>query len=312
MLLTIVRRLGALVLTLLIASFVVYAALSLAPGDPLQTLSGGRPLSPAAKAALAAQYHLDEPFFERYVLWLWDVLHGDLGRSTVFHQDVWVLLKPRIATTLWLLVYAALLTLAVGVGLGLVAGLRGGFVRSAVTVTTAVAMAVPAFVAAVLLSVAFSVELGWFPVSGAGSGFADRIEHLTLPAIALALAGAAYVARLTRAAVAAEYGRDHVRTAVARGLPMPLVVRRHVLRNAAVPITTVAGITIASLIAGTVVVEQAFQLDGLGSFLVRAVDGRDFAVVQAITLLLVAAFVVVNTVVDSLYGILDPRLRGRA
>jgi peptide/nickel transport system permease protein len=311
MVLTIAKRLGAMVLTLLIASFVIYAALSLAPGSEIQTLTGGRPLSPEAKAALAAQYHLDDPFFQRYFLWLSDVLHGDLGRSTIFQQDVWVLLKPRIATTLWLLIYAAVLTLAVGVGLGVLAGLRGGLVRSTVTVSTAIAMAIPAFVAAVLLSILFSVELGWFPVSGAGSGFADRIQHLTLPAVALAMAGAAYVARLTRAAVAAEYGRDHVRTAVARGVPMPLVVRRHVLRNAAIPISTVAGITIASLIAGTVVVEQAFQLDGLGSFLVKAVDGRDFAVVQAITLLLVAAFVVVNTVVDSLYGVLDPRLRGR-
>ena len=133
--------------------------------------------------------------------------------------------------------------------------------------------------------------------------------HLTMPAAALALAGTAYVARLTRTAATEELAREHVDTARSRGIPEPLVVRRHVLRNAMIPITTVSGLTIAGLIAGSVVVENAFALNGLGSYLVSSVEQKDFPVVQAIALLLVAAFVVINTIVDILYAVIDPRIR---
>jgi peptide/nickel transport system permease protein len=155
----------------------------------------------------------------------------------------------------------------------------------------------------------FTLGLHWFPAIGAGSGFTDRLWHMTMPSIALALAGTAYVARLTRAASAEELAREHVDTARSRGIPEPLVVQRHVLRNALIPVTTVAGLTVAGLIAGSVVVENAFAINGLGSYLVTSVQAKDFQVVQAIVLLLVAAFVVVNTVVDMLYGLLDPRVR---
>jgi len=155
----------------------------------------------------------------------------------------------------------------------------------------------------------FTLTLHWFPAIGAGSGFTDRLWHLTMPAVALALAGTAYVARLTRSATNEELGREHVDTARGRGVPEPLIIRRHVLRNALIPITTVAGLTVAGLIAGSVVVENAFALNGLGSYLVTSVEQKDFPVVQAIALLLVAAFVVVNTIVDALYGLIDPRVR---
>jgi peptide/nickel transport system permease protein len=154
----------------------------------------------------------------------------------------------------------------------------------------------------------FAVNLGWFPALGAGEGVLDRLWHLTLPAIALALSALAIVARVTRVSVREELGREHVQTAVSRGLPRHLVVRRHVLRNAAIPITTVTGITIASLIALSAVVERAFSLNGLGSALVIAAASKDFAVVQGISLVLVTAFVVTNTIVDFLYALLDPRV----
>jgi len=153
------------------------------------------------------------------------------------------------------------------------------------------------------------VNLGWFPVFGAGSGFAGRLWHLTLPAIALAFAWVAYVAQITKASVREELSKEHVETARSRGIPAPLIVRRHVFRNALIPITTVAGLTVAGLIAGAVVVEQAFGLNGMGSFLVQAAGQKDFAVVQAIALLLVATFVIANAVVDLVNGLLDPRLR---
>jgi peptide/nickel transport system permease protein len=152
------------------------------------------------------------------------------------------------------------------------------------------------------------VELHWFPALGNGTGFLSDVQHLTLPAIALAISSLAIVARVTRAAVREEADREHVQTAISRGIPARLILRRHILRNAAIPITTITGITIASLIAVDAVVETAFSLNGLGAFLVKAAEDKDLAVVQGISLVLVTAFVVVNMLVDILYAVLDPRV----
>jgi peptide/nickel transport system permease protein len=152
------------------------------------------------------------------------------------------------------------------------------------------------------------VNLGWFPALSEGDGFFDQIQHLTLPAIALAFSAVALVARVTRTAVREELRREHVQTAISRGIPTSLVVRRHVLRNAAIPITTVVGITIASLFAASAIVERAFSLNGIGAYLIQAAASKDMAVVQGITLVIVTVFVVINTIVDVLYAVLDPRV----
>ena len=154
----------------------------------------------------------------------------------------------------------------------------------------------------------FAVTLNWFPVFGSGSGGLDRLYHLVLPALALSFGSAGYLTRITRASVEEERRREHVQTAVARALPGAVVIRRHILRNALIPITTVLGLTIASLIAGAVVVENVFAIDGLGSLLVKAILQRDFAVVQAVVLVLVFGFVIINAVVDVLYTVIDPRI----
>jgi peptide/nickel transport system permease protein len=303
------RRAGMLVAALLVSSFVVFASLDLAPGDPLSTLSGGRTLPPEAVAQLRAQYHLDDPFLSRYVHWLGNVvLHGDLGTSIAFRESVTTVIGARIGTTIDLVLYAALLIVVFGVGLGVASGLRKGLLDSSIIVLTTIFAAVPSFVAAIVLLSVFSVNLGWFPALGGGDGGFDTIKHLTLPAIALALSAMAIVVRVTRVAVRTEMGREHVQTAISRGIPYPQVVRRHVLRNAAIPVTTVVGITITSLIALSAVVERAFSLDGLGAALVQAALSKDFAVVQGIALVFVAAFVVANAIVDLLYAVLDPRV----
>jgi peptide/nickel transport system permease protein len=297
-----------LVLTLFVASFAIYASLSIAPGNPLSVLTGGRTLPPQATAALRARYHLDEPLPAQYWHWLTSALHGDLGNSIALRESVNTLIGQRAGVTLELVLYAAVLIVLLGIGSGIAAGLRRGAIDTSVIAGTTVFAAIPSFVAAVVLITVFAVKLGWFPALGAGSGVIDRLWHLTLPAIALALSALAIVARVTRVSVREELGREHVQTAVSRGLPRHLVVRRHVLRNAAIPITTVTGITIASLIALSAVVERAFSLNGLGSALVSAAASKDFAVVQGISLVLVAAFVITNTIVDFLYALLDPRV----
>ncbi|MFL5818911.1 MAG: ABC transporter permease [Conexibacter sp.] len=303
------RRLAMLVVTLLVASFAIFAALELVPGSPIATLSGGRTLPPESIAVLNERFNLDEPFLARYWDWLTGALHGDLGISIAKRQDVSSLIGERIGTTAMLVLMAALIIVIVGIALGVIGALRPGFIDTGVLVSTTIGVAVPSFVAAIVLIAIFAVNLGWFPAFGSGSGFGDRIWHLTLPSIALAASSVAVLARVTRASVQAELKREHVQTAVSRGIPWQLVLRRHVLRNAAIPITTVAGITIASLIALSAVVERAFSLDGLGSYLINAALSKDYAVVQGISLVLIVSFVAVNTLVDVLYAVLDPRVK---
>lgn len=299
-----------LVTTLFVSSFLIFAALDLAPGNPVTVLTGGRALPPETIAALEKQYHLDQPFLVRFWYWLSGVMHGDFGQSIQAKQPVADLLRPAIVVTAELVLYAGLLTVVIGVALGVLGGLRRGAVDGGVIVTTTVAAAVPAFVAAMVLMLVFGTDLGWFPVNGmtAGSGVLDRIWVLTLPAVALAISSMAVVARITRASVREEERKEHVQTAISRGIPYRKVVQRHVLRNASIPIVTVAALTVASLIAVAAVIEQAFNLRGVGFYLIAGANNKDFAVVQAASLILVFAFVIANTLVDVLYAFLDPRV----
>jgi len=304
-----IRRLVMLLGTLVVSSFVIYSALYLAPGNPIATLTGGRTPTPEAIAILEERYHLNEPFLTRYWDWLVAVLHGDFGVSIPLHQDVSTLIAERMGITASLVLYAAVIILIVGIGSGILAALRPGLIDSSVIIGSTISAALPSFIAAIVLLLVFAVQLGWFPAFGPGAGGFDRIYHLTLPAVALAFASLAIVARVTRASVRDELQREHVQTATSRGIPRHLVIRRHVLRNAAIPISTVAGLTIASLIALSAIVERAFALNGLGSYLIQAALSKDFAVVQGISLVLVMAFVITNTIVDILYALLDPRVK---
>ena len=302
------KRGAMLVATLLVASFLIYGALYLAPGSPIAALTGGRSVSPEVLAQLEARYHLNEPFLTRYWLWLSGALHGDLGESIPLHEQVSTLIGQRIGVTIQLVMLTAAIIIMVGVGLGIVGALGRGAVDGGVLLASTVSAALPAFAAAVLLQFLFGVVLGWFPVLGTGEGVVDTLKHLTLPALALAATSVALVTRVTRTAVREELDREHVQTAISRGLPWSGIIRRHVLRNAAIPITTVVGITIASLIARAAIVETAFGLNGLGAYLVQAAQNKDFATVQGISLVLVFAFVITNLVVDIAYAILDPRV----
>jgi peptide/nickel transport system permease protein len=302
------RKLAGMLATVLVASFVIYGALFLAPGDPATVLAGGHQLSPSALASIRTQYHLDEPFLAQYWRWLAGVLTGHLGDSLVFKEPVATLIGARLVNTVLLVAYAAILILGLGVLSGVVAAIGGKVADAAVTLGTTVLMAAPAFVAAIVLIWIFATKLSWFPVYGSGAGFADRIWHLTLPAVALSAGYLAYVSRITRAEVRTELTADHVAAARARGVRPSRVLRKHVLRNAAGPVLAVSGITVAGLFAGTAIAEQAFGVSGLGSLLVQSAARQDLVVVQVLALLLVATFVLVNMLVDVLNAMLDPRL----
>jgi peptide/nickel transport system permease protein len=302
------KRLTMLVASLLLASFAVYGAVYIAPGSPIATITGGRALPPATLRVLEHHYHLDEPFIPRYLNWLSDALRGDFGTSLVNHQSVANLIGSRIGTTLELVAYTGLIVVVFGLAAGILSALRPGLVDSVLVTITSVLTATPSFVAAIVLISVFAVRLQWLPAIGDGQGLGGTIAHLTMPAVALAASSVALVSRVARASVREELTREHVQTAVSRGLPRRVVLRRHVLRNAAIPITTITGLTIASLFALAAIVEEAFNLNGVGSALVNAAASKDFPVVQAISLVLVAAFVLTNALVDLLYALLDPRV----
>ena len=302
------RRLVGLLLTLLIASALIYGALAIAPGDPASLLAGGTIPNPRALEAIRQQFHLNDPIWKQYLLWLSGAVRGHFGQSLILRDSVGNLISTRILNTLFLVTYAAVIILLFGVGLGVISALRGGLVNSAATFVTTIAMGAPTFVVAIILIWVFATKLSWFPVYGTGSGFVGRLQHLTLPAVALAFTYTAYVSRITRAAVREELRSEHVDTARSRGISQWKVVWRHVMLNASAPILAVSGLTVAGLLAGTAVAEQAFGVNGIGSLLVQSAAKQDLAVVQAIALIMVAAFVIINTIVDLINVALDPRL----
>ncbi|QDQ16496.1 ABC transporter permease [Streptomyces spectabilis] len=311
MVVRLVRRLAGVLATLLAASFVIFAAVYAAPGDPAVFLAGGRDkLTPERLAQVRAEYHLDEPLAAQYGRWLWDCLHLDLGRSFKYSDQVSDLVAARFPTTLQLVLYATVLFVVLGVGAGVLAAVkRSTWVDSAVVGITTLAASVPSFVAAIALVSFFGVRLGWFPVTGSGSGFLGTVHHLTLPALSLALGALALVSRVTRQAMADAAASDHVAAARASGVPEREIVRRHVLRNALGPIVTMCGLVMAGMLAGTVVVETAFGLSGIGSLLVGAINTHDFPVAQAVLLLMVTGYIVVTTAVDAVHPLLDPRVK---
>ncbi len=303
-------RAAGLVGTLLVTSFLVFSSIYIAPGDPINFLIRGRSPSPEAIQAIKEQYGLDQPFFQQYLHWLGGVLHGDFGRSFEFRESVSTVIAERAPTTLYLIAYSTVIILAFGLVMGIWGALRQGrFADKFTLVLSTVLAAIPSFVAAILLISVFAVRLGLFPTFGSGDGgFADTVYHLTLPAIALSLTFIALLSRVTRSSMLEELAREHVEVATSRGDTRSSVVRRHVIRNALGPITTISGLLIAGLLVSTSVIESAFGITGIGSLLVRSVDKSDFPVVQAVTLIVVATFVVVNLIVDMLQPWIDPRI----
>ncbi|MFF3838396.1 ABC transporter permease [Streptomyces sp. NPDC001930] len=303
-----VRRVTEMAVTLLVASFVVFGAMYLAPGSPASFLLAGRSASPEALAAINAQYHLDDPFLVRYLSWLGDMVQGDFGRSITYRVDVSRLLADRLPTTLLLIAMALIVVVVIGLVLGWVSAVRGGATDSAVLVTTTFAVGTPSFVAAVLLQALFAVKLGWFPSGGAGDGFLDTVWHLTLPAIALALYLIGMLARVTRSAMLEALDSEHVTVARSRGVPERQVIRRHVFRNSLGTVLTTGGLIVSTLLVCTILVETAFSIGGIGQLLELSTTTKDFPTVQAISLIIVALFMIVNLIVDLLLPLVDPRI----
>jgi peptide/nickel transport system permease protein len=302
----ILGRIGGLLVTLFLSSIVIYSALLLTPGDPVAALAGGARPNPELIAQIRAEHHLDDSIVERYLQWLSGIFTGDLGRSFVYKTDVVNLIVPRLGVTLQLVLLTVVFIIAAGIGSGILAAVRGSGTDRAVGILTAIGMALPTFVVAILLIWIFAKTLGWFPVYGNGSGGLDRVWHLILPAVSLAVMYIAYVSRVTRSSMVQQLNSEHVETARVRGIPFTRILTVHVFRNASPQILAISGSVIASLFAISAIAEQAFGLSGLGSLLTEAAAREDLPVVQIVSLLLVTIFVVLNAAADLISAAIDP------
>ncbi len=303
-------KIGAFILTIFISSLIVFFSRWLVPGDPLSFLLRGRSPSPEAVAEVTAMYGLNEDPITQYLNWATGLLQGDMGRSLQYRQDVADVLIERLPVTLGLVVMSGVMIAVLGLAAGIAAALlRGTWADRAIVASMSGLAAIPSFVGAIVLIAIFALQLGILPSFGSGNGFWDGVYHLILPSLALAISFIAVVGRVTRSAMVEQFSREHVEVARSRGITPTAVVMRHVLRNATGPILTISGLLVAGLLVSSSIVEQAFGLAGLGSLLVSSVDRLDFPVVQAIVLLVVTVFVAINTLIDLLGPVIDPRLK---
>jgi peptide/nickel transport system permease protein len=302
----IATRIGRALLTIALVVTFAFVVLRLS-GDPaIMIMSPDAP--PEALAAFREAWGLDQPVWLQYLKYFGAILQGELGQSMRDGRPAIELVAERIPATLTLTLPALALKVGLGIPAGIYAALHRNSLTDRVVMTFAVAgFTVPSFVLGLVLVLIFAVQLGWLP-----SGGQESWRSVILPVIAMGLGGAGILARFTRSAMLEVLGQPYIRTASAKGVPWQAVVRGHALPNAAIPTVTVVGFMVGSLMAGAVVVESVFSWPGVGRLMVVAVSNRDLAVVQCVLLLVSATMVTSNLIVDLLYGVLDPRLRGTA
>lgn len=297
---------------LLVVSFLIYSLIVLVPGDPAVALAGQNP-TPDQIEAVRDRLGLNDPFLVQYWRWLSDVFHGNLGKSLFNNEDVWSSILGRLPVSLSLTFLALLLAAILGLTLGMVAGLHpGSWIDRLATVGASIGVALPYFWVGMILVLIFAINTRILPATSyvpLTTSPIDWFKHLIIPALALAIAPMAVIARQTRAAVATVMTEDYIRTAEAKGLSPTRVIAKHALKNAAVPVVTVFGIEANRLIGGTVVIEQLFVLPGLGQLAYQSVFARDFPMVQGVLLFTAALVLLINLTVDVSYGYFNPKIR---
>ncbi len=312
MLAYIVRRLLATIPVVFMVAIVIFAILRLTPGDPAAIIAGDDATSEQLEQIRQAM-GLDKPIYLQFLVWVGQLLRGDLGVSLLSGTPVMDMVVGRMGPTLALATSTIVLTVIIAVPMGVMAAWRQGKLLDRFIMSFSVlGFSVPTFVVGYLLIYFFAIEFNWLPVQGykpLSAGFIPFAARLILPTLALSAIYIALIARITRSSIIEVMGEDYIRTARAKGLKEKAVLLHHALRNAAVPIVTVIGIGVASLISGVVVTESVFNLPGLGRLVVEAVLARDYPVIQGLILLFSLIYILINLVVDLLYTVFDPRIR---
>ena len=326
-------RIGLLIPTFIGVTIVAFSFIRMIPGDPIEMLAGERSITPERHAALMAQFGYDQPLWQQYLNFLSGLLHGDLGRSIVTKLPVIDEFLTLFPATLELSTMAILFAMMIGLPAGIIAGVKRGSIFDHTVMTTAlIGYSMPIFWLGLLMIIFFSGILGWTPVSGRISflyyfepvtgfmlidsylsgqegAFRSALSHLILPTIALGTIPMAVIARQTRSAMLEVLGEDYVRTARAKGLPPMRVIAIHALRNALIPVVTTIGLQVGVLLAGAILTETIFSWPGIGKWMVDSIFRRDYTSVQGGLLMIAAIIMVVNLIVDLLYGLINPRIR---
>jgi peptide/nickel transport system permease protein len=301
----ILRRLVQAIPVLLGITLFTFLMSHLVPGDPVVIYSMGKPLSEEREAQIRQQYGLDRPLWEQYRDYMGDLLRGDLGQGLRDQRPVWDTIQEAIWPTLQLTVAGLAVAITLGVTLGMVAALfHNSWLDSAAMVVALLGVSTPVFYLGLLLLFAFSFHFHLFPATGTGGW-----ENLVLPAVTVGFASAAFIARLVRSSMLEVLRQDYVTTARAKGLRERLVVVRHALKNALIPVVTYFGIQLAGLLTGAVVTEQVFSRPGLGRVAITAIGNRDFPLIQGTVLVTAVVYVLVSLAIDLSYAFIDPRIR---
>ncbi len=307
-----IKRLLTLIPVLFFVSFVTFGLVRLTPGDPALIIAGGRRTTPETLENIREKYGLNRNPLSQYVRWVGDAVQGDLGESFRRRQQVSTLIADRIPLTLKLIALSTLLSTLIAIPLGVLSALfKNSWIDYLASLVGLVGVSSPVFFTGIVGILVFGYWLKWLPSfgSGSGDGLLEELRHLALPSAVLALSMIAMTARMTRSSMLEVLSSDYIETARAKGLPERIVVLKHALRNALIPVITVANLQAGFLIVGTVLVEYTFGLGGIGSLITDAIETRDYPVIQGTLLLLVIAFVLLNLITDLLYAVIDPRIR---
>lgn len=302
-----------LIATLLAVTFLTFLMVAMLPGDPVDTILGTGPRSPGIEEQIREDLNLDDPFIVRYISWLGDAATGDLGTSYITDQPVSDTIRDRLPVTAQLAIMSIVISVLVAIPIGVLGAYKqGGWQDSSTSAFVQVALSIPNFIFGIFLIWLFAVQLNWLPASNwnrISEGLFDNFQTSILPALALALAQMAVFSRLIRSDMIATLQENYILSARAKGLSDKYILFRHALRPSSLSLMTIIGISFGALLGGTVVIETLFAVPGLGFSLINAINGRDILVIQGITVFIAAMFVIINTVVDLLYAVLDPRIR---
>lgn len=308
----IIKRILSVIPVLLIVSIIVFSLIHLAPGNPATVILGSE--APAEEIEkLTEDLGLHLPWYQQYFNWLGNVLVGDFGESIFMRDSVLNVFIAQFGPTLSLSILALIISIIISLPLGIIAATkRGTFTDQSIMGFSLLGISIPSFLLGLFLMLIFSVKLGWFPVGGYSSlsnGIVDYLKYLILPAIALGFMQAGLITRMTRSSMIEVLSHTYINTARSKGLKESVVIYKHALQNALIPILEVSAQTFSALLAGAVVVEFVFNIPGIGQLIVNALERRDFPVIQGIILIVAGGHVFINLIVDLLYGIIDPRIR---
>jgi peptide/nickel transport system permease protein len=310
---TIAFVLVRLIATLFAVTFLTFSLTALLPGDPVDTILGTGPRTPGIEEQIREDLNLDDPFIVRYFAWLGAAVTGDLGQSYITDQPVSDTISQRLPVTAQLAFMSIFLAVIVAVPVGVLGAYKQGrWQDSTSSAAVTIALSIPNFIFGIFLIWLFAVQLGWLPASNwnrLSDGVGANLQTAILPAVSLALAQMALFSRLVRSDMIATLRENYILSARAKGLSDKYILFRHALRPSSLSLMTIVGISFGALLGGTVIIETLFAVPGLGFSLITAINSRDILVIQGITVFIAAMFVIINTIVDLLYAVLDPRIR---